>query len=99
MKFITLILAITTLVLSSVPCSDEVIETNDTFQTENHSDHSDDECTPFCTCACCGIAIPFKVLVFEDENVNTIIVSHRFNHENLFTPGYITSIWHPPAVS
>ncbi len=40
----------------------------------------------------------FEVLVFEDEIVNAIIVSHRIIHENLFTQGYITSIWHPPAV-
>ena len=99
MKFVTLIFAVITLALSSVPCSDEVIETTDAVQTENHSDHSDDGCTPFCICTCCGIAIPFEVLVFDDENVNTIMVSHHFNHENLFTQGYITSIWHPPAIS
>lgn len=98
MKLVTLILAIITLASSSIPCSDGVNETANTIQTENHSEHSGDGCSPFCTCACCGIAIPFEVLVFEDENVNAIIVSHRFNHENLFTQGYITSIWHPPAV-
>ena len=98
MKFIGLIFAFLTLVLSSVPCSDGVNETANTIQTENHIEHSSDGCSPFCTCACCGIDIPFEVLVFEDENVNAIIVSHRIIHENLFTQGYITSIWHPPAV-
>ena len=73
MKFIGLIFAFLTLVLSSVPCSDGVNETANTIQTENHSEHSGDGCSPFCTCACCGIDIPFEVLVFEDENVNAII--------------------------
>ena len=98
MKFLTLIFAFLILALSSVPCSDKVNETDNTVQTENHSDHSDDGCTPFCTCACCGIAIPFEVLVFEDKNVNTIMVSHHFKYENLFTQDFITSIWHPPAL-
>ena len=98
MKFLTLIFAVITLVLSTVPCSDGMIETADTFQTENHSDHSDDGCTPFCTCACCGIAIPFEVLVFENEQLNITLISHTFNYENLFTQGYANSIWHPPAI-
>ena len=99
MKLVTLILTIITLASSSIPCSDGVNETANTIQTENHSEHSGDGCSPFCTCACCGIAIPFEVLVFEDENFNTVIVSHHFNHKDLFTQGYITSIWHPPAIS
>ncbi|WP_298782428.1 DUF6660 family protein [uncultured Polaribacter sp.] len=98
MKYLTLIFAVITLALSTVPCTDGINETADTFQTENHSDHSDDGCTPFCTCACCGIAIPFEVFVFEDEQLNTTLISHSFNYENLFTQGFITSIWHPPAI-
>ncbi len=88
-----------TLVLSSVPCSDEVNETDNSIQAENHSDHSEDECTPFCTCACCGIAIPFEVLFFEDIHINTSVISHTFRYQTNFTQGYITSIWHPPATS
>jgi hypothetical protein len=98
-KLLTLIFAVLTLALSTVPCTDGINETADTFQTENHSDHSDDGCTPFCTCACCGIAIPFEVLVFENEQLNITLISHTFNYENLFTQGYANSIWHPPAVS
>ena len=98
MKLVTLIFAFLILALSSVPCSDTVNETDNTVQTENHSDHSDDGCTPFCTCACCGIAIPFEVLIFENENLNVTIISHTFKYKTEFTQGFITSIWHPPTV-
>lgn len=98
MKYLTHIFAVITLALSTVPCTDGINETADTFQTENHSDHSDDGCTPFCTCACCGIAIPFEVLVFEDEPLNVPVIFHTFNYETLFTQGYTTSIWHPPSI-
>lgn len=99
MKLLTIILAIIALTLSSIPCSDEAIEVIDTVQTDNNSEHSDDNCTPFCSCICCGAVVSFKVLAFEEAKTNTIIVSHCFNHENLFTQGYITSIWYPPIAS
>ncbi|MGC6438265.1 MAG: DUF6660 family protein [Flavobacteriaceae bacterium] len=98
MKLVTFIFVFLTLALSSVPCSDRVNETVNSIQAENHSDHSGDGCTPFCTCACCGIAIPFDVLVFEDENFNPSVTTHTFRYETNFSQGYITTIWHPPAV-
>jgi len=99
MKTLTFILALFILALSFVPCSDGIYEDDSITQTENHSDHSNDDCTTFCTCACCGIAIPFEVMVFENEDVNIKIMSHRFNFDNLYTQGFITSVWQPPAVS
>ena len=99
MKFLTLIVAFLVLILSAVvPCPDRVSETADTLQTENHKDHSEEDgCTSFCTCFCCDIVIPFEVIGFDSQIVNTMEILHHFNHENLFTQGYITSIWHPPA--
>lgn len=100
MKILTLIFAFLILALSSFPCSDRVNENTDTIQAENHSDHSEgDVCTPFCICACCGIALSFEVLIFENENLNITVNSHTFNYKTKFTQGYNASIWHPPTVS
>lgn len=99
MKLITLILALFILVLSSIPCSDGINKDDTTVQIENHSDHSNDDCTLFCTCACCGIAIPFVAMNFEDEDINVKIISHNFKFDNLYTQDFITSVWQPPAVS
>lgn len=99
MKLLIVILAFFVFGLSTIPCTDGISEDDNITLTENHSDHSQDDCTPFCTCTCCGIAIPFKVMVFEDEDLNIKIISHHFNLNDLYTQGFITSVWQPPAVS
>ena len=99
MKLLALIFSFLTLTLSTVPCFDSLNEITDTFQTEeNHSDHSEDGCTPFCACSCCGITIAFGILVFDYEIFNTY-VNHAFKYKTNYKQDYITSIWHPPASS
>ncbi len=102
MKLLAIIFAFLILALSTIPCSDNGQEATDAIHSEKHDhDLGEDGCTTFCSCSCCGIAIPFEVLffLFEGNNSNGTIVFHNFWYLTNFTKGYITSIWHPPATS
>jgi len=97
-KLITLIFAFLILVLSSVPCSDEVGEI---AQTENHSDHDheEDNCPPFCICACCGVNFSLQTDKFEMLTIVEVAASNNFYHNNVYTKGYVNAVWQPPSIS
>lgn len=98
MRFIALTIAVLTLSLSLVPCSDSAQETVENIDKEQHSEHSDDKCSPFCICACCGIAISIENTIFEDRKTYAFNVSHYFTYQTNFTKGFSRLIWHPPAI-
>ncbi|MGS2741417.1 DUF6660 family protein [Sinomicrobium sp. M5D2P17] len=72
-KVLTILLSLYVLALSVTPCSDTVTpDPHDGSLKEVHCDvDSTDvghlDCTPFCTCACCGIVISLEALpVYPD---------------------------------
>jgi len=99
-----LLLYITTLTI--VPCSDGIQHSSNHFDKEvlnaehehSDSDHQDD-CTPFCTCACCGsIVTPptTKSIVGDKIETSTDYLFHyTFDYSFEFSEG----IWHPPSLS
>ena len=113
MKGIIKILTIYLIALSFVPCGDggggivEII--NHLFDIEHqhisdHEHHSrncgDDDCSPFCVCICCSIAInvpeeitkfrPFTLWCFNERPTNL---------SNIYSFTFSSSIWHPPTFS
>jgi hypothetical protein len=107
MKFFWLFFSILLLTLSVLPCGD-TIECNDNTRTEiaqqdNHEkhNHNSELCSPFCSCACCGIAVSqfipvkfeFKKLVFVE------IVKHQTFYKFNFSSINICHIWQPPKIS
>jgi hypothetical protein len=103
MRFFKIILAVYLLGLSLVPCSDETTD-KDTIVTieassDSHSDHTghEDNCTPFCNCSCCGVAVLIAQNFFLFEKP-------VFNSSELFyKPEAVLSIshsiWLPPKIT
>ncbi|WP_299383498.1 DUF6660 family protein [uncultured Lacinutrix sp.] len=63
MKFIAIILSIYLTGLTLIPCNDVAIDNSntsqDTYVSSDHGtdNHTQDLCSPFCTCQCCHIEI------------------------------------------
>lgn len=114
MKWMIVIWAIFVLALNLVPCSDAYNSCNvdlpaehtahhdDKAAAHEHSADHDDTCSPFCTCACCGIS--FTDLSFK---VNSAIANDNLEYferkfvvcDIAFRSSFFGNIWQPPRVS
>lgn len=103
MKWIARILALYMLVLSCLPCNDSTECSNNSDTSivagAQHSDHSNhpENCTPFCSCACCGIHITQLSEAIFIAAPHQLITQH-----SLYKPAYIPAtyynIWQPPRL-
>lgn len=107
MKFPASILAIYITALAILPCSDGYITgcftdlINEHTEIQNHSDHShdheDDDCTPFCTCICCGSVISMSITnIFFLDRIGLLSI-YRFNYSFNYSLDYSDIVWHPPT--
>lgn len=105
MKFFSLILSIYILALSLVPCTDgvvnevcgsEKIELSDSGHSHEHSNHSDD-CTPFCTCTCCGSIVTIPPSQYFWSPTIIVCSSYLFPYSLNYSFDYVEGTWHPPA--
>ncbi len=98
MKIIVYILALTILGLSVYPCSDGLhCDEEEKTTSHNHSEDENDNCSPFCVCACCGTSyIENKVKVIEPvtEQMDFLPIFHYSFH---YFFSYHLTIWHPPT--
>jgi len=104
-KYLAIILSLVFTLLSAKPCVDGNFQ-NSTQQTEiaaSHGDHSHtaDQCSPFCSCACCGIQIIHHVpQEFIEVNGAAITPAEPISHyKTRFVSDYFGSIWQPPQLS
>ncbi len=103
MKFFTIIFSIYILVLSLAPCGDNVEcgEHNKTEKSHNNHKHENENCTPFCICACCGQPVTSKI---NYPVAQTILKPENFNNSKaIYTQTFISqfsaTIWQPPKIS
>ena len=91
--------------LTIMPCTDAVTcEKNTHIATSyNHHDHREDQtdsCSPFCVCACCGVAgVLFsstKLFLTKTKKVNTHTLDSTYNSEFIST--YYYTFWQPPKI-
>ena len=107
MRMFAFILSIYLGVLAVIPCNDgaEVNSHNllsdNTIEHHDHSnsDHEEDGCSTFCSCACCGISliIPLNQSVVQSES--DLIATHEYYYSSDYSYYYILGIWHPPSLS
>ncbi len=103
MKLLTLIWALYLVALSLAPCSDAVNNCEDNAiveQTDNH-DHNkdqDDNCTPFCHCACCSINIAVYNFSLEEalRTPEYFVEKKTIFRDISHTADYYGNIWQPP---
>ena len=103
MKFLTIILSLTILFLSTSPCSDgQNIEDKHEDKVSINHDHqedSDDSCPVTCICNCCGISITYETLAtFELINFYKISTHLTSTHQSNYRFDFLSNIWHPPQV-
>ncbi len=110
MKFIWFIFSIYLVSLSLLPCND-VDECTDFAKTELHKNHSqdkksdtqrNDQCAPFCSCACCGVnGFQFQSHISKEEKKFSFAYTKKqpilyvFNNYKIIYLG----IWQPPKLS
>ena len=107
MKIFSNTLSIYLLLLSLAPCTDgiSITDSSSSYSSEGidkHEDHShneEDNCTPFCSCFCCGTTVvfttSFEVKMIDIYSTNTYGFHYFFD----YSFDYKEEIWQPPAVS
>lgn len=105
MKLFTLAFSVYIFVLSIVTCTDAIIqnewiaddtELSDSDHSHDHSDHSDD-CTPFCTCTCCGSFLIAPSSQNLETPIRRNITKYVFTYDFEYSLEYNKGIWHPPT--
>lgn len=93
--------------LSVVPCADaEGINTSAQQLTIQHSQtnsqghNEENDCSPFCTCACCGCQ-GFNVPVFYSMKCSSSFKTEKniSDYTFTFTSDFTSKIWQPPKIS
>lgn len=107
MKFLSVIVSIVILVVSLVPCPDNlIVKRGSSFKKEitssnssNEHNGTSDNCSPFCTCSCCtASAIYYQFSKSQVEKV--IFQSEKYPLYNIsFSTEVFYSIWQPPKLS
>lgn len=107
MKLFAFFMAIYILVLSAVPCSDVHNDCNNSksktelTQNHDHQQDQDDNCSPFCTCACCGasvVAIDFTP--FQIKKPAEFLITQKISLRNFsFISNFYGNIWQPPKIN
>jgi hypothetical protein len=98
MKVSGFIMAFYLLLLAAIPCRDneECKTLTKTEATSGHNEHEEEEdCTPFCVCACCPS--PVHVSDLAVENFSVAAFSSKPFLINSSVKSFIShSIWQPP---
>ncbi|MBA5792545.1 hypothetical protein H1R17_07250 [Flavobacterium sp. xlx-214] len=104
MRFITMLLALFFAFLVTMPCTDGSDHANETAHTHckahNHSsDEHVDTCSPFCSCACCGIHLmvaDYSIYHFKTNVSPTYAEIVTYQPQNEL--GIVHGIWQPPKI-
>ncbi|MBC7426507.1 MAG: hypothetical protein H7321_08220 [Bacteroidia bacterium] len=68
--------------------------------THTHHNDSDDTCSPFCTCTCCGQIITINYFSSAIKNITTYSTSVKMQvYTESFISLYEGKIWQPPKLS
>lgn len=98
MKIFAIILSLTIFSMSLVPCADGAVSIHDDASVvdENHDQHEEDDCTPFCSCDCCSVSvtvpqIPILPVVEVEQNYYfSFLYSFHYSFD------YEQGVWRPP---
>ncbi len=105
-KILSLIFSCYLLLLSCLPCGDtDECKQDDASQqtaaTSDHSRHDDDteNCAPFCSCACCAVAVYFpQVASIQIYSLFLPPVKFQFS-KTAFLSHHSNAVWQPPRLA
>ncbi|NCU04002.1 MAG: hypothetical protein GXC73_08450 [Chitinophagaceae bacterium] len=103
MKFFTGILTIYILLLSMFPCPEDVLSFGKEITTAvvdqmPADDDCEDECPPFCSCACCGVQMMRTCHCLHIKKPAQFAVYHP-GMQTLSILDIYRPIWQPPQLS
>ena len=103
MKFVTIILSLIILLLSTKPCSDgqniEDQHQDDISVNHNHQEDSDDSCPVTCICNCCGMSITYEPIKTFNLKLNIEISTELIStYQPIYRFNFLSNIWQPPQV-
>ena len=105
MKICSFIFSFFLLYISCLPCGDSQECNQKALQTitatTNHQDHqhSNEACTPFCSCSCCPASVISQPLA-KVQSERPFPGSQKFPLQNdSFLSQEFSSIWQPPKIS
>ncbi|WP_341224783.1 DUF6660 family protein [uncultured Arcticibacterium sp.] len=107
MKIFTFILSIYITALTLVPCSDGLAHKAENMSSEismNHQDHnhpgqSQDDCSTFCSCACCGSLVVLPTTYHISQARVDLSSSYTFLYTFDYSFDYNKGVWHPPCIA
>ncbi len=84
--------------LALTPCSD--VKTCDeeqlSFLEHDHSGDTEDTCTPFCACQCCGSNINVLDLARLDIQDTKTVFYYNDIYSFNYKLDHVQTVWHPP---
>ena len=98
MKIIAYILALTILGLSVYPCSGGLdCDEEQEATSHNHSEDEEDDCPPFCVCACCGSNYTESKVKIIEPIIEQVNYWFNFHYSFHYAFSYQSTVWHPPT--
>ncbi|MBP6663870.1 MAG: hypothetical protein KA783_02025 [Chitinophagales bacterium] len=105
-QILVLIFALYLLVIGTLPCADwqecASMSSHNTA-THQHKEHKEqkekhqEQCPPFCACACCGISIVVFASIHAIINHITVSVAQKLSfYTSIFAQDFCIAIWQPP---
>jgi hypothetical protein len=76
----------------------DAIELSVNHQEHNHTDHSNDLCTPICACACCGSLVTISSTQPLSQLKLIVSTSYLFHYKFNYSFEYQEGILHPPTL-
>lgn len=105
MKLTAFILSIFVLSMATVPCTDGEDQLSESISEghlvkpfHQHSESSEDGCTPFCICQCCGTSVIIPTPTVLSNFNKSILFSYSFQYSFNYSCDYSNGVWHPPAI-
>lgn len=100
MKFFVCLLSVYILMLISIPCidrpdEDHIVQTENA-STCNHHHHEGNQCSPFCTCNCCGTPAIYQDFRITFDGYSYVEKSFFNNYKSAVISCHHSSIWQPP---
>ncbi|MBS1760547.1 MAG: hypothetical protein JST23_10530 [Bacteroidetes bacterium] len=100
------IFAVYVMLLPALPCVDKgeanISSIENSLNTASHQEdqHSDEACSPFCNCNCCGQTIASAFHFSKQTSERVIISSYKtILYNSIILPsGHFGNIWQPPRI-
>lgn len=105
MRLLTFIIGCYVLGLSFLPCGDrlecDIKAPVSISSAAGHDDHrhSEEHCTPFCSCSCCASSVSTRAISQIDVTQSMPLTRYYSIYHPSFSPAPCFGIWQPPKIS